>query len=72
LTHHLGYEKHAAGGDNRCHSHNGTTPKTISGRRWQMRLEVPCVRDAEFEPQLMKQGQSRFGGFDERMLALYA
>lgn len=72
LTHHLGYEKHDAAGDNSGNSRNGSTPKTIKGKRGQVRIEVPRDRNAEFEPQLVKKGQTRFDGFDERIISLYA
>ena len=33
LTHHLGYERHNSAGDNSGNSRNGTTPKTMKGKR---------------------------------------
>jgi putative transposase len=72
LTHHLGYEKHDATGDNSGNSRNGTTPKTIKGKRGQVRIDVPRDRNAEFEPQLVKKNQTRFDGFDEKIISLYA
>ena len=72
LTHHLGYERHDAAGDNSGNSRNGTTPKTIKGKRGQVRIEVPRDRNAEFEPQLVKKNQTRFDGFDEKIISLYA
>ena len=72
LTHHLGYEKHDAAGDNSGNSRNGTSPKTIKGKRGQVRMEVPRDRNAEFEPQLVKKNQTRFDGFDEKIISLYA
>jgi putative transposase len=72
LTHHLGYEKHDAAGDNSGNSRNGTSPKTIRGKRGQVRIDVPRDRNAEFEPQLIKKGQTRFDGFDDKIISLYA
>ncbi|MCA1613443.1 MAG: IS256 family transposase [Acidobacteria bacterium] len=72
LTHHLGYEKHDAVGDNSGNSRNGTSPKTIKGRRGQVRIDVPRDRNAEFEPHLVKKNQTRFDGFDEKIISLYA
>jgi hypothetical protein len=57
LTHHLGYEKHDASGDNSGNSRNGTSPKTIKGKRGQVRIDVPRDRASEFEPQIVKKGQ---------------
>jgi putative transposase len=72
LTHHLGYEKHSAAGDNSGNSRNGTTPKTMRGKRGQVQLDVPRDRDASFEPQLVKKGQTRFDGLDDKIISLYA
>ncbi len=72
MTHHLGYEKHSTAGNNSGNSRNGTTPKTIKGKRGQMEIEVPRDRNAEFEPQLVKKNQKRFDGLDEKIISLYA
>jgi len=72
LTHHLGYEKHSSAGDNTGNSRNGTTPKTLRGKRGQVQIDVPRDRNAEFEPQLIKKGQTRFDGLDEKVISLYA
>ncbi len=37
-----------------------------------MQIEVPRDRNAQFEPQLIQKGQTRFDGFDDRVLSLYA
>lgn len=72
LTHHLGYEKHSPEGDNTGNSRNGKTPKTVKGKRGEMRVNIPRDRKSEFEPQLVKKGQTRFNGFDDKILSLYA
>jgi putative transposase len=72
LTHHLGYDKHDAAGDNTGNSRNGTTPKTIKGKRGQVQIDVPRDRNSEFEPQLVKKGQTRFDGLDEKIISLYS
>jgi putative transposase len=72
LTHHLGYEKHSSAGDNSGNSRNGTTPKTIKGKRGQVQIDVPRDRNSEFEPQLVKKGQTRFDGLDEKVISLYS
>jgi putative transposase len=72
LTHHLGYEKHDPVGHNSGNSRNGSSPKTIKGKRGQVQIDVPRDRNAQFEPQLIPKGQRRFDGFDERVLSLYA
>jgi len=72
LTHQLGYDKHSPEGHNTGNSRNGTTPKTVKGKRGEMRINVPRDRNSEFEPQLVKKGQTRFNGFDDKILSLYA
>ena len=37
-----------------------------------MRIDVPRDRASEFEPQLVKKGQTRFDGFDDKIISLYA
>jgi putative transposase len=72
LTHHLGYEKHDASGDNSGNSRNGTTSKTLRGKRGQVQIDVPRDRTSEFEPQLVKKNQTRFDGLDEKIISLYS
>jgi putative transposase len=35
-------------------------------------LAVPRDRNGSFEPQIVRKGQTRLGGFNERIIALYA
>ena len=35
-------------------------------------IRVPRDRDGDFEPHLVKKGQRRLDGFDEKVLSLYA
>ena len=37
-----------------------------------MEIEVPRDRQGDFEPQFVRKGQRRFGGFDQKVIALYA
>lgn len=72
LTTHLGYEKHDPAGYNTGNSRNGTTPKTIKGEFGEVELEVPRDRSGTYAPQLVPKHQTRFEGFDEKILSLYA
>ena len=72
LTHHLGYDKHAPAGHHSGNSRNGASAKTIQGKRGPLQIEVPRDRNSEFEPQLIKKGQTRFDGVDEKIISLYA
>lgn len=72
LTHHLGYRKHESIGANSGNSRNGTSPKTIKSKRGQTVIDVPRDRNGTFEPQLVQKNQTRFDGFDEKIISLYA
>ena len=72
LTHHLGYEKHSSSGDLSGNSRNGTTSKTLRGKRRQIQIDVPRDRNSEFAPQLIKKNQTRFDGLDEKIISLYS
>jgi putative transposase len=72
LTTHLGYEPYDASGDNSGNSRNGKSKKTLKGEFGQLPIEVPRDRDSSFEPQIVPKGQTRFSGFDDKILSLYA
>ena len=72
MTHHLGYEKHDVVGNNSGNSRNGKSKKTIKGKRGQVEIDVPRDRESSFEPQLIKKGQTRFDGFDDKIISMYA
>jgi transposase-like protein len=72
MTGHLGYEKHDPAGRGSGNSRNGTTAKTVLTEVGAVDLAVPRDRDGSFEPQIVRKGQSRLEGFNERIIALYA
>src|SRR5437660_1012626 len=72
LDTHLGYGKHGRQGNASGNTRNGTSQKTLKGEQGQIELDVPRERQGAFEPQLVKKGQTRLEGFDEKILALYA
>ena len=72
LTQHLGYEKHDPAGYHSGNSRNGTTPKTVSGDFGEITVETPRDRNASFEPQILKKHQTRFDGFDDKIVSMYA
>jgi len=51
---------------------NGHSKKTIKGEFGASEIEIPRDRNGEFEPQLIAKGQTRFNGFDDKILSLYA
>jgi putative transposase len=72
LTEHLGYEKGDRLGRGSRNSRNGTSPKTILTGDGEIEISVPRDRAGSFEPQLITKGQTRFDGFDDQILSLYA
>jgi putative transposase len=72
MTEHLGYEKHAPDGYNGGNSRNGSTTKTVLTDTGAVELRVPRDREGSFEPQVVKKGQRRLQGFDEKVISLYA
>jgi putative transposase len=72
LTEHVGYEKHDPAGNNSGNSRNGKSFKTLKGSFGRMPLEVPRDRNGTFEPQIIEKHQTRFTGFDEHIISLYA
>jgi putative transposase len=72
LSTHLGYEKHDPKGYNTGNSRNGTTPKTLKGEFGEVELDVPRDRNGSYSPQLLPKHQTRFDGFDEKIISLYA
>lgn len=71
MTHHLGYEKYEAKGRRSGNSRNGSYPKTMIGDQGEVTIEVPRDRNGEFEPRIIKKGQTRFDGFDGKVISLY-
>ena len=72
MTGHLGYDKHDPAGRGSGNSRNGTTPKTLLTDVGAVDLAVPRDRNGSFEPQIVRKGQTRLEGFNERIIALYA
>jgi putative transposase len=72
LTDHLGYEKHDPAGYNSGNSRNGKTSKKLKGDFGELELETPRDRSGTFEPKIVSKGQTRFTGFDDKILSMYA
>jgi len=72
LTEHLGYEPHQEPPGGAGNTRNGSTPKTLATEHGPVRIETPRDRKGSFEPQIIKKGQRRFEGFDDKILALYS
>ena len=72
LTEHLEYNKHDPAGNNSGNSRNGATRKTLRGDFSEIELETPRDRNGEFKPQLIQKNQTRWTGFDDQILSMYA
>jgi putative transposase len=72
LSEHVGYEKHDPAGYNSGNSRNGTTKKTLKGEFGEMELETPRDRNGSFEPRIVSKGQTRFDGFDDKIISMYS
>lgn len=72
MNHHLGYEKHDVDGYGSGNSRNGKSKKTLKGEAGEMRIQVPRDRNGTFEPKLIEKHQTRFEGFDAKILSMYA
>lgn len=72
LSHHLGYEKHEVAGYGTGNSRNGASLKTLKGEGGEMAIRVPRDRNGTFEPKLIGKHQTRFEGFDDKILSMYA
>jgi putative transposase len=72
LTEHLGYEKGAIRSKNKDNYRNGKSHKTLKTDHGDMKISVPRDRKSDFEPQIVKKGDRRFTGFDDKILSMYA
>jgi len=72
MSEHLGYSKHDPAGRHSGNSRNGVTHKTLKGDFGEVELESPRDRNGEFEPQIIRKNQTRWTGFDDKILSLYA
>ena len=72
MKQHLGYAKHAPQGKNSGNSRNGKSTKTVRSVHGEIDLEIPRDCNGTFTPQLVKKGEKQLGGFDDRIISLYA
>src|SRR5262244_943527 len=72
MTDHLGYEKHDPAGHRRGNTRNGKSQKTLTGEFGELELETPRDRKATFDPKIVAKGQTRWTGFDDKIISMYA
>jgi putative transposase len=72
MTDHLDYEKHDPAGHHRGNTRNGKSQKTLKGDFGELELETPRDRQATFAPKIVAKGQTRWTGFDDKIISMYA
>jgi putative transposase len=72
LTAHLGYEAGAEPPPGQTNRRNGVATKRVKGLDGEAALSVPRDREGSFEPELVKKGQTRIDGIDDKIVGLYA
>ena len=72
LTEHLGYEAGEAPPGGAGNARNGKPGKTILTDQGPLRIRSPRDRTGTFEPQIVRKRQTRWVGFDDRVISLYA
>ena len=72
LTAHLGYEAGRAPAGGTGNSRNGRPSKTVITDQGPITIRSPRDRNGTFEPEMVKKRQTRWVGFDEKVISLYA
>jgi len=72
LTAHLGYEAGRAPAGGAGNSRNGRPPKTVITDHGPITIRSPRDRKGTFEPEIVRKRQTRWVGFDEKVISLYA
>ena len=72
LTAHLGYEEGKDAPADQANRRNGSSAKRLKGQDGELPIAVPRDRDGSFEPELVKKGQTRIDGIDDKIIGLYA
>ncbi len=72
LADHLGHGKNEPVENVAGNTRNGKSRKTLKGEFGELPIEIPRDRHGTFEPQLIPKHQTRWAGFDDKILSLYA
>jgi len=72
ITDHLGYPRNAPEGKNSGNSRNGSYKKKLKGDFGEIDVAVPRDRNGSFEPIIVPKGETRFKGFDDKIISMYA
>lgn len=72
MTEHLGHDKSEAVTNLTGNARNGHSAKTLKGEFGELPLDIPRDRQGAFEPLLVTKHQTRWSGFDDKIISLYA
>lgn len=72
MAHHLEVERQVDEPGKVRNRRNGHSQKTIKGEFGKTEIVVPRDRNGDFEPVILPKGQTRFSGFDNKIVSLYA
>jgi putative transposase len=72
MSEHLGYPPGQAPPGGAGNAHNGRPTKTVLTDQGPVRIRSPRDRNGSFEPKIVGKRQTRWVGFDEKVIALYA
>ena len=72
MTDHLGHDKSGEVTNGTGNTRNGHSTKTLKGDFGALPLDVPRDRQGTFEPQIVVKNQTRWAGFDDKIISLYA
>ncbi|MFZ6746002.1 IS256 family transposase [Undibacterium sp. JH2W] len=72
MTDHLGHDKSGAVSNDSANTRNGHSGKTLKGDFGTLPIDIPRDRQGTFEPQIIAKHQTRWSGFDDKIISLYA
>jgi len=72
MTEHLGHAKHEPVTNSSGNARNGKSRKNLKGDFGELAIEIPRDRHGSFEPQIVAKHQTRWTGFDDKIISLYA
>ena len=72
MAEHLGHAKNDTVANVAGNTRNGKSKKTLKGDFGELPIEIPRDRHGSFEPQIITKHQTRWSGFDDKILSLYA
>jgi putative transposase len=72
MAEHLGHARNEPVANPAGNTRNGKSKKTLKGEFGELPIEIPRDRHGSFAPQIIPKHQTRWTGFDDKILSLYA